>query len=151
MKIRLFEPTDTEYAAIVAVHNAACPEHPVTVKLMQQVDAKRKPKFFFERYVAEIDGQIVAAGAISHTPWSFRPKKFFIDWNCHPDWANSADVAFFTNLYQRLLQRDPEKILAYIREDQTKRIAHLTTLGFEQSLVDAYSELKVGDFNFDQE
>ncbi|MGB1253262.1 MAG: GNAT family N-acetyltransferase [Candidatus Promineifilaceae bacterium] len=149
MNVRLFDPTDTEYDAIVAVHNAACPTQPVDVALMRQADARRKPKFFFERYVAEMDGQVVAMGTIGHTPWSYRPKKFIIDWVCHPDWEESADIAFFTDLYERLLTRSPEKVLAYIREDQLRRIHHLTKLGFEQSLVDAYSALMVGDFNFD--
>ena len=101
MKIRQFEHTDADYEAIVNVHNLFCPEQPVSVDLLHQVDARRKPEYFFERYVAEADGQMVATGAISHTPWSFRPNKFFIDWDCHPDWVDSADIAFFTDMYNR--------------------------------------------------
>ena len=48
-----------------------------------------------------------------------------------------------------MLARDPEKILAYICEDQTNRVAHLTQLGFVQSYIDAYSQLKVNEFSFE--
>ena len=149
MKIRRFESTDADYEGIVAVHNAACPRDQVSVELMRQVDSRRKPQFFFERYVGEIGGQMVATGAISHVRQSFRPNKYFIDWDSHPQSGAAVDVAFFDDLYGRLLARNPQRIESYVREDHAHRVARLNELGFRPGLVDAYSALHVPDFSFE--
>jgi hypothetical protein len=62
MKIffRLFEATDEEYQAIVAVQNGVWPEFPDTIEKRKHWDKARPPGYFFERLVVEVDGKIVA-------------------------------------------------------------------------------------------
>ncbi|MGB1253263.1 MAG: GNAT family N-acetyltransferase [Candidatus Promineifilaceae bacterium] len=147
MRIRPFDNSESEYAAITAVQNAAHPDQLLSAAGLQHTDQQRSAFFFFERYVAIVDEQIVAHGEIGHTEWSYRPNKYRITWDCHPDWCNSAEIPFLDNLYQRLLERTPSRIQVYIREDNLHSIRHLKQLGFELGMRDIYSELPVASFD----
>lgn len=146
MNIRPFNPTDEEYVALVALSNAAHPEDLTSVANCKHADASREAKYFFERHIVEVDGVMVANVEIGHTFWSFRPNKYFIDWDLHPDHLDLNEPILHT-FEQKLLDRGATQLQVDTREDKPLKPVLLAN-GYEILLRELVSQLMIDDFDF---
>ena len=146
MNIRLFNPTDEEYTAIVAVQRAAWPDDPATVAEYKHFDDNLEEQHFFERYVVESDADIVADVLIGHTFWSFRPNKYFIRWNVLPEHEATLNRTILHTFEQKLLDQGATHLTVDCREDQPLRQLLLNN-NYQQLLREPVSELIVADFD----
>ncbi|MEM7538760.1 MAG: GNAT family N-acetyltransferase [Chloroflexota bacterium] len=152
--IREFEPTDAEYAVVVAIHNAIWPEDPETVADWKEWDGRRDPKYLHKRMVVEAgeeEKQIVAVGGYGELAWSHQPGKYFIDIMVRPDYEwQGIEELYFNTINARLEQRDPKpvKYVSDIREDKTQYVEFLKNRGYVQTMRYPISELDVTDYDF---
>ncbi len=146
MNIRPFIPTDEEYAAIVAVHNAAWPQDPKTVASNKHHDTTREAQYFYERHVVEVDGVIVAEVTVGHTFWSFRPNKYFIEWSTLPEHAATLDEKILHHFEALLIARGATQIQVDAREDRPEKALTLAN-GYKNLMREAVSHLVIADFD----
>lgn len=146
--IRPFEATESEYEQIVALQNAVWPDEFATVENLRHRDNHRDTAFLFQREVIEKDGELVACGRYAQWPWAFHPQKYWISSTVHPDYERQGiGSAYYEHVIALLLDRDPIAITASTREDKPQAIQFLRKRGFEQTMREARSELKVDSFD----
>lgn len=147
LQIRPFTPSDAEYAAVVAVHNAAMPGYVDTVHDWQHWDTNTPAHCVKVRLVAELAGQIVAVGHIFHAAWAYHPQKFHIDLYVHPEQQGQGIAG---RLYDLLLERiaayDPLTLRAGAREDHAAATGFVTHRGFVETMRFWESRLDVRAF-----
>ena len=83
--IRPFNYTESDYAAALAIQNAAWPDEPETVAEGQYRDRTHNPTSLQQRFMVESAGQPVAHARVMETHWSYRPGKYGIWITVHPD------------------------------------------------------------------
>ncbi len=150
MMIRPFQPTDQEYAGLVAIHNALWPAEVTTAEYMRFRDDAWPTEYFFQRLVAEVDGQIVGSVRVCEAHWSYRPGKYDLIISVHPDFQRRGiGTAFYQETLQILHARpQPLTMLAsFTGEDQPAAIRFLTNRGFHQQMRFPSSALAVAAFN----
>ena len=83
--IREFDRTDAGYAAGVALHNAAWPDHPATAEDWKEWEARRDPKYLNVGVMIDMEKTdeangktLVAIGGYGESHWSHQPGKYFI-------------------------------------------------------------------------
>ena len=147
-KIREFSPTESEYAAIVAIINATYPEFPTTVEQMQHEDRSLNPDYLFQRLVAEVDGQIVAVGTYFESPWFKAAGNIRTSLTVHPDFRQQGiGSACYDRTLADLQPRQPSSLVARARDDQAAGIRFLEQRGFKQVEREPRSTLKVNQFD----
>ncbi len=144
--IRNFEETD--YESIVVIHNAVWPENPVTVDLFRWFDSVNDPQYAFQRTIVEKDGQVVAHGIYREPSWTYRPGKWYITAEVHPDCQRQGIGRFwYQQVMDTLKPHDPALIITETRENQLGAIAFLEKLGFRQEMRNPVSLLDVQAFD----
>lgn len=144
--IRPFEESD--YKAIVAIHNAVWPENPVTIGVVRWFDDNNDPRYVFQRTVVERDGQIVAHGIHREPPWTYRPGKWYITVQVHPNCQRQGIGRYwYDHIMETLQPQDPVHIITETRENQVGAVAFLEKLGFEQEMRNPVSQLDVQGFD----
>lgn len=155
LKIRHFEPSDNEYEEICRVHNLEWPEHPTTVTNYKWGDDNWNKEHLFQRFVADLNGKMIAAGAYMVPYWSFRPGKFQFGWSLDPacidyrEEGQNIHQHIYHYIQTELADREPKLFTTSTREDKADRVAFLTGNGFEFQMRYPESELVVDDFDFD--
>lgn len=156
LTIRHFNPTEAEYAEICRVFNSEWPEDPTIVQNLIWRDKKRNPKYLYQRFVAELDNKIVAAGTYSEPSYSYKPGKFKVNWHvdpAHADYAEDSDGIhrlIFNYVLNELSAREPKQLITSMREDRTERVQFLLDNGFEFQQRAPRSELQLADFDFER-
>jgi GNAT superfamily N-acetyltransferase len=149
--IRLFNPIDDEYAAIVAIYNAVWPdERQHSVEMWRDNDDEWPATALHQRYVAEYDGRIVGMGACWEQYWQHQPGTVHIDFHVHPDHGGGGvDELLYNIILDFLLgQTPPPKILATrAREDRLESARFLQERGFTPVMRSPKASLKVADFD----
>jgi GNAT superfamily N-acetyltransferase len=149
--IRPFESTDAEYRALLAIHQAIYPEYVDTVEEWRHQDETWDPKYLFQRYLAEKDGQIVATGLLCEPWWAYKPDKYHLGILVHPDYQGQGiGGRLYDFLMEQVLNRNPQTITAQTREDKPVGIGFLSRRGFAQVQRDPISELDVTSFEADK-
>jgi ribosomal protein S18 acetylase RimI-like enzyme len=113
---------------IAAIHNAAWQATGPSGENRQRHDAGRNADFFFQRLLAEIDGQIVAYAAYGEDAWNHTPGKYSIEIAVHPSYQrHGVGNALYRQIVTTLAARDPAPIYftAITREDQPGALALL--------------------------
>ncbi len=129
--IRPFAPED--YEAFVGLHNAVEREHPSTVEEMRHRDDSRDPKGKFARFVALMDGTIVAWGAYGQDASMYHPQKFWVGLGVHPEHRRQGiGGALYDRLMAALAPFSPLLLRAYAREDRLDALAFLAARGFAE-------------------
>ncbi|HRW10328.1 MAG TPA: GNAT family N-acetyltransferase [Caldilineaceae bacterium] len=150
MTIRPFEPTDQEYATRVAIHNAVWPAEPTTIDYMRFRDRVWPQEYFIQRLVAEVNGQIVATANYCETHWSYRPGKYDIRINVHPDHQGQGiGRAIYDHMMAELAKRPGTltMLTSLTQEDRPAVIRFLTNRGFQQQMRFPSSALAVDQFD----
>lgn len=154
--IRDFEPTDADYAGIVANHNANLPEEPTTIKIARHNDEQHNPKYLRKRWVVEQDlgggsKEIVGDGYASESMWSYVPGKYRIDFNVLPQHQEQGiEQMIYDHIIKFLNRRDPKptKLDYFAREDRQYLLNFHLERGYEVVQRENNSELDVSTFDF---
>lgn len=146
--IRPFAASDADYAGVCAVHLANYPDLPFSPANMRHRD-RRDPKFLLRRWVAEVDGEIVAVGEFSHNHWVFHPQKFDFLLRVKPAFqGHGIGSAMFETLFENLQPLDPLVLRAQARDDAPQTIGFYARRGFVEKLRDWESRLDLGTVDF---
>lgn len=153
--VRPYYPqTDAEYEAIVAVHNRMWPEYASRASDWRYEDEEEWPeKHLFQRFVAEIDGEIVAEGAYMEPFWSLQPGKYTYGYSVLPEHEGSQrngqrlDELIYAFVLDALSARNVTKLCTGIREDKTQRVDFLQAKGFQLQMRYPHSELDLETFD----
>lgn len=119
--IELFEPTDAQYEAIVAVHNAVWPEYPETAKDWQRWDRLREPQYFFQRHIVRWHetGAVVAYGHVLHTYWTYHPDRYHIEADVLPEYRrHGIGTALYNRFMDILAERNPLSVEVGTKADR---------------------------------
>lgn len=140
--------SETDYHHLVTVDNAIDPDHRDTVENWQHWDRNRNPEHLYRRYLAERRGEIVAYGSYGHMSWSFLPDKYFLSVGVSPLHERKGyGSALWDFLHERLMQRDPVRLVSFTREHRTHALAFLQKRGFEVKLRAPISRINPQEFD----
>lgn len=126
--IRPFTPTD--YKALVQVMNTAFPEYPYTTEELRHEDETRNPALYWQRWLAETNGQAVGFihAAQAHVDDA---QKFGIDAAILPDWrGQGVGKALYNHLESAVLPRSPRLLRTHARETEMRARQFLQDRGF---------------------
>ncbi len=144
--IRGFNPTDEEYEAVVALHNRVWPSAFSTAETWQHRDKARD--FLFQREVIEKEGIIVGYGFYAQLPWSYHPRKYWVDANIDPAYERQGiGSMYYDDLTTRLLEKDPIAFSSGTREHKPQSIRFLEKRGFKLVMRELVSKLDVTTFD----
>ena len=150
--IRLFEPTDAEYEAVVAVANATWPDEQDTVANWKHNDANRTKGRLFQRFTVEDNTQtIVAEAACWESNWAYVAGKYLFEITVHPDYQDQEiEPLCYDHILAFLSKREPKptKLETYTREDKSRRIAFLEDRGYKVMMREANSQIDLAGYDF---
>lgn len=150
LTIRPFDGSDRDYEASVAIWNANWPDEPSSVEGTKYSESIRDEKFFFQRLMAELGGEIVATATYREPFWSYAPGKYDIQIRVLPEHQRRGiGGALYDYVMDRLGELDtkPERLLSDAREDQPHSVKFLTDRGFEQKMRQQVSRLDLASFD----
>ncbi len=148
LRIRDFDGSDADYAAVVAIDNACFPEYPDTVESWKHDDAARAPQIKFRRLVAELDGEPVGFGNYSQFEGMYHPRKFSLGLFVRPDQqGRGIGRALYHALLEALAPFEPLSLRANVREDQARTLRFLSDRGFVEDMRSWESRLDVASFD----
>jgi GNAT superfamily N-acetyltransferase len=146
--IRPFEPTDAEYEAVVAVHNATNPGYADTPGEWRHFDEVRDPKHKFQRYVALTNGQIVGFANYFQPGWAFHPRKFGVSVSVHPECqGRGIGSALYDTVMEALAPFEPLLVRTRTREDWARGVRFILDRGFVEDMREWESHLDVAAFD----
>lgn len=148
---RAFEERD--YDGVVRVSNAAFPDEPTTVNEWRYDDEHLdRTKYHLERHVVTDDrGEIVGYGGMGHIPWTFHPRKFWVEVRVHPDHRRRGHgSALWARLLESLRVRAAITARTNIRQDRADGVRFAERLGFREVMRGWESRLDVAAFDFDR-
>lgn len=149
MHIQLVTRDDQNYQQLVEVYNAVWPDQKNTADQWKYADDNRKPEHFLKRYVAFVDGRMVAWGTAGQHAWSYQEGKYGFYGGVHPDYrARGIGSALYDQLCAAVMPLKPVKLVAETREDQPDGRRFLEKRGFERAMRYPISEVDVGAFDF---
>ena len=142
--------TEEEYAALVAIHNAAWPEEPETIASWRFHNDRRPTDILHQRFVVESGGQLVTEGTYMELYWSTAPDKYEYGYSCLPAYEDRADLhqLIYEYVLAQLAERQPKVLATDTREDRSSRVEWLNSQGFVVKMRFPISELDVTDFDF---
>lgn len=147
MNIRPFTPDD--YPAVADIFNAVYPDFPRTVEEIRFQDEHRDPKCKAGRFVAERDGRVVASATYNQFPWSYHPRKFWVNVSVLPDYQGQGiGSAMYEQVVTALEAFDPISLRSGAREDRTRSVQFLQRRGFQEVERVWVSRLDVTKFDF---
>lgn len=149
--VRTFQPTPAEYAAIVAIYNAAWPdERPITVQMARDNDQEWPTHAFHQRIVIDNDDMVVASGACYEAWWQHQPGTIHLDFTAHPLHAGRGVEELLYNALLARLQEAAiplETLATNTREDRQEQVDFLVARGFVPAMRSPKSGLEVASFD----
>ena len=149
--IRPFEPTQEEYEACVAVHNAYWTDDQTTASDWQAWDERHNQRYLNQRFVTIQGNEIIAFSSCNESSWSYVPGKYRFEITIHPQHETPESMAqHYDYLMAYLHSRTPApKILdSYAREDKALHIDFLSGNGFKMIMRDATSKIDLADYDY---
>jgi ribosomal protein S18 acetylase RimI-like enzyme len=146
--IRPFEPDDRDIEAVVEIHNACWSDEPMTVEEWRHRFQSRDTRYFYDRWFYELNGQVVAVGALMQPSWEFTPGSYLVDIEVRPEFrGRGIGTQMWQHLAEIVTERKATRLVAYTREDQSGSLHMLNKLGFKQVLREPRSMLDVTAFD----
>lgn len=148
--LRHFEPTEEDYALVIAVQNAVFPDRPDSVAYWKELDAKRPKRVFFQRLVIEHDGQVIGQANYREDTWAHRPGKYWFSLDILPDFQQQGiEQLVYEYIMQALSRREapPTEMFVEIREDKTALHEFLTALGYAPIMRFPMSRIAIPEFD----
>ncbi len=153
--IRPFEPTDTDYSAIVKLFNQDRSGLPSTITIWKTNDDNRNSKEFYRRYIGEIKTnkgkKIIATGIISKKGLFDEPGKYFITYCIDHAFINKGlDELMYNHLLSNLGEDHLIELKTEIFGEHAYKLNFLLKKGFKQHAnPKRYSELNVTNFKLE--
>ncbi|MCK4410254.1 MAG: GNAT family N-acetyltransferase, partial [Candidatus Eisenbacteria sp.] len=148
--IRLFDGSDRDYDASVAIWNAISPGEPASVEGARYANSVRDKKYLFRKLMAELDGEVVATAIYREPFWSYAPGKYAVVIRVLPRYQQKGiGGALYDYIMERLQEQKhkPVNLHSDAREDQPHSVRFLTKRGFEQKQRQQVSRLDVASFD----
>lgn len=146
--VRPFQESEADYGALTALQNAVWPDFPSTVEEWRHRDETRDPRYLFCRFVAEVQGRMVAVGHYCEPWWSMEPGKYHLEIDVHPDSRRRGiGSALYDRFMADLAESQPTKLTANTRENQVEAVQFLTRRGFKPVMRAPVSYLDVASFD----
>jgi mycothiol synthase len=147
LNFRLFQSTERDYCASVAINNVNREHNPINVEQEKQADAQR-PDYFFQRIAIELDGEIIGMSECGATPWLDEPDQYFWRYAFLPDYMDQGyDGVVYADLLERLQAQNPSKLLVGVRDDKMSQMQFIKSLtGYELVQTELTSVLDVTQF-----
>ncbi len=149
--IRPFRPiTEEDYAALVAVYNAAWPDELSTTASWRFHESRWPEDKLRQRFVVESDGQMIAEGAYMQPFWVNVPGKYVYGYSPLPAYEERTDLhqTIYDYVLAQLAERKPTVLGTDTREDRTVRMKWLADQGFVARMRFPVSELDITNFDF---
>lgn len=130
--IRDFRPED--YPALVAINNAAFPDHPETVDEWRYEDEHFDRKSYAWRRLVAADregGDVVAFADVRHMPWAFHPQRFEAWITVRPDrQRHGIGGTLYHHVLEDLRARDATALKTSARENMADAVGWIHRRGF---------------------
>lgn len=147
LTIRLFDYSDADYEALVAIDNAAFTAYELGANEWRHQDEARKPDRFFQRDLIERQGRAVAYGQVEQLP---ERDKFFVLSAVHPaDEAPDIRPAYLAHLLALIAPYKPQMLRVGALDSQTEAVTFWEANGFQAAMREHSSELEVVTFDAD--
>lgn len=148
MVIRDFRFDDSDYQAVVALMQKTSPYEPASVGSLRWADTTR-PNVWWQKRVAEVDGQFAALGTVGEPFWSLREGKVYLRVDVDPDYLNRGiGTQLFADLEAMARARGPVcHLITDTQENQMEANDFLRERGFEVVIRVPISELDLPVFN----
>ncbi len=149
LQIRTFEELD--YPHIVRLEEAVYPDKKQSEESFRFNDENKAVKCEHQRFIAELEEEVIGHGFYTQWEGSYHPGKFFIHALIHPDYQGEGyGKRFYQHILDRLEEYDTEKLEAHAREDKERAVRFLEDRGFERTMKMWEAELKVDEFDFEE-
>lgn len=148
LRLREFDGTDRDYAAVIAVDQEVWPEEPVSEEGLRHDDTLWDAAHFFRRIMLELDSEIAGYAEYSETPWAYEPDKYFITIKVRPAFQNHGfGSTTYDHIARELISRGARIFSATVREDQPHAVRFVLRRGFQQVIRELESRLDVESFD----
>jgi len=148
MKTRIRQFEDKDYPSVVEIQNVLEPDDPIAVDELRYHDEHRDPKCKNQRWVAELDGRVVAYCQYDQSPGMYHPRKFSIHIGVHPEWQRKGiGSELYDHVIVALQQFDPISVRANAQEDKKRALEFLGRRGFREQNRMWESRLDVASFD----
>ena len=144
--------TDEEYAALVAVRNAAWPDEPEAIANLRFSDERWRENKLFQRFVVESGGRLVTEGVYLEPFWANAPGKYQYGYSALPEFEERAELhsLVYDYVFEQLAEKQPTRLSTGTREDRSFRVGWLKANGFVLKMRLAESELDITNFDFNR-
>ncbi len=146
MTYRLRPVRPEDYEALALCNRAAMPGTDDTAESLREEDEQTHA---VERWVAEVDGQVVGSGSWFQLPSRLHPQKFWMDGSVHPDYQRRGiGEALYAQILSAVMQREPISLRTFGREDYDGTLRFMAKRGFVEAKRTWVSELDLAGFDF---
>ncbi|HWI65773.1 MAG TPA: GNAT family N-acetyltransferase [Symbiobacteriaceae bacterium] len=119
-----------DYNTLAAIGSAAFPGVPYDAEEMRE-DDQDKPPLRAERWVFELDGQIVGTASIFQIQSRYHPQRFWMDLFVHPDFQRrGVGTALYEHLLAAIAPADPISLRTFTRDDLPHGQSFFVNRGF---------------------
>jgi GNAT superfamily N-acetyltransferase len=147
-QIRPFTGSDSDYAAVIAVHNAVFPDHIETVDAWRHWDSSRPDNCLCDRWLAEEAGQTIGFGHAVQFPNMYHPQKFYVELRVLPaSRRRGVGAQLYATIVGRLAERQPLALRTETRADMAAGLAFLAARGYAEEMRTWDSRLDVPSFD----
>ena len=155
--IREFNHSETDFEALVTIHNAEWPSEPTTLENMKYWEENRNKKYLRQRFIVEKrtdengEPKIIAECGSWESSWSYVPGKYGVGFGILPECAGQGiEEQMYEHLMDFLNPRKlkPKILDTFMREDRKERVKFFTDRGFEIIMRENESALVVTDYDF---
>lgn len=148
--LRSFNYDDSDYEQMLAIHNTTWTHWPTTTTELKFNDEARDPNVFFERVVAEVNGEIKAYAILCDMYWADAADQYFTTCTVHPRFRNQGMASeIYRGFRIKLAEKHAKSVIAKTREDLTTGIQFLENKGFGRIMRYPRSHLDVDGFNYE--
>ncbi|MFO7792293.1 MAG: GNAT family N-acetyltransferase [Candidatus Saliniplasma sp.] len=147
LEIRKF--VESDYAHIVRLENNVFPDIEISEESLKFNDKSRSEKCKHQRYMMELEDEIIGHGFYNQWEGSYQPGKFFIYGAIHPA---HQEMGYGTEIYRYILDElanfEPVKLVCHTKEDKERAIKFIEDRGFKETMRMWELELDVNSFSF---
>ncbi|NJN19790.1 MAG: GNAT family N-acetyltransferase [Oscillochloris sp.] len=148
LRIRPFENTDADYAALATVGNAVFPEYPDSVEELRHGDSTRPDHIKHRRWLAEFANSVVGSASYTQFVGMYHPQKFSMFVEVVPEYqGRGIGRALYDTVYTALAAHDPISLRGNVREDKLRTLRFLQDRGFVEDRRNWESRLDVAGFD----
>ena len=148
MLIRDFRFDDNDYQALRILMEKIYPDEPTSVESLRWDDDSR-PKVWWRKRVAEVDGKFAALGTVGEPFWSLQEGKVHLGVDVDPDCLNQGiGTRLYADLEALARARGPvHRLITGTQEDKSFANDFLKERGFEVVIREPISELDLPAFD----